>query len=502
MTRKSTLALFTVFLLLAFGSTGSRLSGQTIDKMKAQIQEKTLKNGMKFIVMEQHEAPVASFHVYADVGSAQETYGITGISHILEHMAFKGTTTVGTKDYAAEAKVLTELDQVYETLSREGAKIRPDERLVKELKARFEALQQKAKEYVVNNEYFDMVMQQGDAGVNAYTNYDATQYLNSLPANKLEFWMAITSDRFLNPVFREFYKERDVIMEERRLGLETQPIGKLIEDFMAVAYKAHPYHHHVIGHMSDLQRISHQDVKDYFRKYYSPSNLTAAIIGDVDSNDVFRLAELYFGRIPSGPRPEPLRTREPEQWGERRAMVTAQSQPILIVGFHKPASQHPDNGALDALANIIGQGRSSRMWESLVKKEKVSAQVQCINGFPGDKYPSLIAFISVPSKDKTAAQSLELIDREIERIKTEPVSAQELAKYKQMTKKALIGQMKSNARMAALLTSYDVVQGDWRLVFDELAKIDKITAEDVKRVANLYLVNTNRTVGEIVPEKK
>ncbi|MCU0275943.1 MAG: insulinase family protein [Acidobacteria bacterium] len=502
MKRRSTRAILALFALLAFCLAGSPLSGQNMDKMKSQIHEKTLDNGMKFIVMEQHEAPVASFHVYADVGSAQEVYGITGISHILEHMAFKGTTTVGTKDYAAEAKILNELDQVYEAFAREEAKIKPDEGRVKELKARFEELQKQAKEYVVNNEYFDMVMQQGDTGVNAYTNYDATQYTNSLPANKLEFWMAITSDRFLNPVFREYYKERDVIMEERRLSLETQPIGKLIEDFMAVAFKAHPYHHEVIGHMSDLQRISHQDVKDYFKKYYSPSNLTAAIVGDVDPQEVFRLAELYFGRIPSGPRPEPLRTREPEQWGERKATVRAQSQPVLIVGYHKPAAQHPDNGALDALANIIGQGRSSRLWESLVKKEKVAAQVGCFNNFPGNKYPNLIAFFSMTSKDKTAAQSLELIDREIEKIKKEPVSAQELAKYKQMSKKALIGQMKANGRMAAQLTYYDVVLGDWRLLFDELAAIDRITAADIQRVANAYLIATNRTIGEIVPESK
>ncbi len=500
MTRKSTQATLALAALLAF--CGGGLSGQSLDKMKSQVHEKTLKNGMKFIVMEQHEAPVASFHVYADVGSAQEVYGITGISHILEHMAFKGTTTVGTKDYAAEAKVLDELDRVYEQLAREQGRMKPDEKQVGELKTRFEELQKQAKEYVVNNEYFDLVMEQGDTGVNAYTSSDATQYTNSQPANKLEFWMAITSDRFLNPVFREFYKERDVIMEERRLGLETQPIGKLIEDFIAVAFKAHPYHHEVVGHMSDLQGIRHQDVKDYFAKYYSPSNLTAAVVGDVDSNEVFRLAELYFGRIPSGPRPEPLRTREPEQWGERKATVSAQSQPVLIVGYHRPDVRHADTGALDALANILGQGRSSRLWESLVKKEQVAAQVQGFSGFPGDKYPCLILFLSVPSKDKTAAQSLELMEKEIEKIKNEPVTPQELAKYKQMSKKALISQLKSNGRLAAQLTAYDVVQGDWRLLFDELANIDRITAADIQRVANTYLVTTNRTVGEIVPEKK
>ena len=502
MTKRSLRVILVLFVLLAFCSSSSRLAGQNLDKMKSQVQEKTLKNGMKFIVMEQHETPVASFHVYADVGSAQETYGITGISHILEHMVFKGTTTVGTKDYAAEAKVLAELDQVYEKLSRAEQRLKPNLDLVKELKVKFDELQQKAKEFVINNEYFDMVMQQGDTGVNAYTLFDATHYINSLPANKLEFWMAITSDRFLNPVFREFYKERDVIMEERRLGLETQPIGKLIEDFLAVAFKAHPYHHFILGHMSDLQRISHQDVKDYFKKYYSPSNLTAAIVGDVNPQEAFKLAELYFERIPSAPRPEPLRTTEPEQWGERRATVKAQSQPVLLVGYHRPGVQHADNGALDALANIIGSGRSSRLWESLVKKEKVATQISCFNNFPGEKYPNLIAFLSMPSKDKTANESLNLIDKEIEKIKQESVTAQELAKYKQMTKKGLIDQMKSNDSMAALLTYYDVVQDDCRLVFDELGKIDKITADDVKRVANTYLVDTNRTVGEIVPEKQ
>lgn len=502
MTKKSTRTSLVLAVLLACCLGGSSLAGQSMDKMKAQVQERTLNNGMKFIVMEQREAPVASFHVYADVGSAQESYGITGISHILEHMAFKGTTTVGTRDFAAEAKVLNEMDRVFESLSREEAQLQPDEKKLGDLKTRFTELQKQAKEFVINNEYFDLVMQQGDTGVNAYTSYDATQYINSLPANKLEFWMAVTSDRFLNPVFREFYKEREVIMEERRLSVETQPIGKLLEDFMATAYKAHPYHHHVIGHMSDIRAITRQDVKDYFRKFYSPSNLTAAIVGDVDAAEVFRLAEIYFGRIPSGPRPEPIRTHEPEQWGERRAAVRAQSQPVLLMGYHKPDARHDDNGALDALANILGQGRSSRLWESLVKKEKAATQVACFNNFPGEKYPNLIAFFSMPSKDKTAAQSLELIDREIEKIKKEGVSAQELAKYKRMTKKALIGQMKSNARLAALLTHYDAVQGDWRLLFDELPAIERITAADIQRVANTYLVTGKRTIGEIVPEKK
>jgi predicted Zn-dependent peptidase len=479
-----------------------QVQAQTLEQMKGQVQEKTLKNGMKFIVMEQHQVPLVAFHVYADVGSAQEVQGITGISHILEHMAFKGSKTLGTKDYAAEAKILDDLDRVYGLLSQEEQKLKPDAALVADLKNKFAELQKQAKEFVVNNEFFDIMMQNGDNGINAYTSNDATQYLNYLPANRLEFWMAVSSDRFLNPVFREFYKERDVIMEERRLGLETQPNGKLIEDFIATAFKAHPYHNSVVGHMSDLKRITHQDVKNYFKKYYSPANLTAAVVGDIDPQEVFRLAELYFGRIPSDPKPEPLRTIEPEQWGERRAAVVAQSQPILLFGYHRPSVNHNDDLALEALSNIVGQGRSSRLWETLVKKEKVATAVGAFNGLPGNKYPNLVAFFALPSKDRSSSECRQLMEKEIGRLKNETVSAQELTKFKQTKKKDTLDQLKSNSSLASLLTYYDVVQGDWRLLFDEIKRVEGLSAADVKRVANTYLGNNNRTIGELVPESK
>jgi predicted Zn-dependent peptidase len=477
------------------------LPAQTFEPMKKQVKVQTLTNGMKFIVLERHEAPVVSFHVYADVGSANEVAGITGISHLLEHMAFKGTKIVGTKDYAAESKILDEVDTLYDEIKREKAKVEPDAAKVKEMEEKFNALDKKAKEYVINNEYFDMMMREGDQGVNAYTNNDATQYINSLPSNKVEFWMAMTSDRFLNPVFREFYKERDVVMEERRLGLETQPMGRLIEDFLATAFKAHPYHHDVVGHMSDLQSIARKDVHDYFQKYYSPSNLTVGIVGDVNPEEVFRLAELYFNRIPSGPKPEPVRTKEPEQWGERHVAVEAKSQPMLIVGYHHPDVRNKDTIALEALADIIGQGRSSRLYQSLVKDKKVAVNVMSFNGFPGDKFPNLMAFYAVSSAGHTSAECLDLIEAEIEKVKKESVTADELTKFKRGQVKGLISQMKSNSQMAALLTYGDVVLGDWKLIFDRIEEIKVVTAEDVKRVANTYLFKKNRTVGEIVPEK-
>jgi len=473
-------------------------NAQTFEAIKGKVKVHSLANGMKFIVLERHEAPVVAFHVYADVGSANESYGITGISHILEHMAFKGTTTVGTKDYTAESKVLDEIDSVYDEMKREEAKPQPDSAKIAELKAKFEDLQKKAKEYVVNNEYFDMMMRQGDRGVNAYTNTDATQYINSLPANKLEFWMAMTSDRFLNPVFREFFKERDVIMEERRLGLETRPQGKLMEDFMAVAFKAHPYHHEVVGHMSDLQSINRRDVEEYFKKFYGPSNLTVGIVGDVMPEEVFKLAEEYFARIPSGPKPAPVRTVEPEQWGERRVTVAAQAQPMVLVGFHVPDARHKDSPACEALANILAQGRSSRLYQVLVKDKKTAVATQGFYGFPGDKFPNLVAFVLVPAAGRSSAECLDLFEQEVEKIKKDSVSEEELQKYKRGSIKGILNQMKSNSTMAAQLTYADVVLGDWQKIFDQVKEINAVTADDVRRVASAYLIKTNRTIGEIV----
>lgn len=481
---------------------GVSLMAQPFDAIKSQVRMHLLDNGMKFIVLERHEAPVISFHVYADVGSANESYGITGISHLLEHMAFKGTKLVGTTDYEKEAKVLEELDALYDKIRAEQAKVSPDEKVLEEMTKQFESLRLEAKAFVVNGEFDDMLMREGDRGLNAYTSADATQYVNSLPSNKLEFWMAMTGDRFQNPVFREFYKERDVVIEERRLSLETRPLGRLVEDFLATAFKAHPYKHSVVGHMSDLESITRRDVENYFRKYYGPSNLTVGIVGDVRPAQVFEMAELYFGNIPSEPKPEPIRTKEPEQWGERRVEVVAQSQPILILGYHRPNMRHADSFALDALANILGQGRSSRLHESLIKDKKACIQCGVFNGFPGEKCPNLVAFVAMPSQGHTSEECLELIDLEIAKIKEESVSAEELIKYQRSSIKTMLSQMKSNGNMARLLTYADVVLGDWQQLFDQVEKIQAVDIEDVKRVANTYLTDTNRTIGTIVPEAK
>jgi predicted Zn-dependent peptidase len=258
----------------------------------------------------------------------------------------------------------------------------------------------------------------------------------------------------------------------------------------------------VVGHMSDLKRITHKDVMDFFAKYYIPSNMVVAVVGNVNPDEVFKQAELYFGRIPGGSKPEGPRTVEPEQWGERRVQVEAQSQPILVMGYHRPGVRDKDNQVFDALANIIGQGRSSRFYRLLVKEKKIAVDAGSFNGWPGNKFPNLIAFYAIPAKDHTNTECFDVLNAEIEKLKTESVTPDELNKYKRSTKKNLIDSMKGNAGMASLLANTEILEGDWRKAFDGLRQVDAVTADDIQRVAKTYLISKNRTIGELVSEKQ
>jgi predicted Zn-dependent peptidase len=486
------------FLIAVAAVAPESAMAQDLAEFESRMTEFTLPNGLKFLVLERREAPVVSFHTYADVGAVDEVMGITGLAHLFEHMAFKGTKTIGTKDYEAEAKVLAGIDELFAAIKAEQRKgEQADKTRLEELQKQFKEAQQQAQKYIVHDEYEEVYKHAGGAGFNAYTSWDATQYIVSLPSNKVELWMLMESDRFCNPVIREFYKERDVVMEERRLGVESQPQGRLIEEFLAVAYKAHPYGTHVIGHMSDIKTITRPEAEAFFKKYYGPSNLTIAIVGDVKLHQVEDLARKYFSRIPGGPKPEPVETVEPPQLGERRVTVLDPAQPFVVIGYHKPGINHPDNAVFDAITDIIGIGRTSRLYKSLVKEKKIAVAASGFQGLPGNKYPGLFLFYAVPARGHTHQECEEAIYEEIERLKTELVSAEELAKAKTRARAGLIRQLDSNSGLAEQITFYEVVTGDWRNLFRQLERIDEVTAEDILRVAKEYFTKKNRTVGVI-----
>jgi predicted Zn-dependent peptidase len=503
------LSLVLVSLLFSFSfgqkGSGAAVKGKPLDSFKGMekdITEYTLPNGLKFIILERHEAPVVSFCTYANVGSNNEVTGITGISHIFEHMAFKGTTTIGTKDYEKEKIAMAKEDSLFEEILEEKDKgDRADQDKLKKLQDEFSKDEDEAGKYVVTNEFGAIVEEAGGVGLNAFTSNDQTCYIYSFPSNKLELWMALESDRFVHPVLHEFYKEKDVIMEERRLRTESSPFGKLFEEFMAAAYKAHPYHHDVVGHMSDIQSISRHQAQDYFKKYYIPNNLTIGIVGDVNPKEVIAFAQEYFGNIPKGEYPSPVRTVEPPQLGEKRIEVEDKSQPILLIGYHRPNTNNSEDPAFSAIADYLGGGRTSRLYKILVKEKKIAVQVGAIPTFPAKKYPSLIAFIAFPSKDHSNQECEDVIYQEIEKIKTDPISAEDLNAIKTRAKANFIRQLKSNMGMGIQLTSYQVISGDWRNLFKELDRINSLTPSDIQKAASEYLKKTNRTVGEIVSTK-
>ncbi|MDI6447590.1 M16 family metallopeptidase [Anaerobaca lacustris] len=482
-------------VLLATGPSGL---AQDLAEFESRVTEFALDNGLRFIVLRRPEAPVVTCFTHANVGAVDEVTGLTGLAHLFEHMAFKGTRTIGTRDPEAEAEALAKIDEVFEAIRAERHKGGPaDEQKLAELQSRLAEAQEQAQQYLVHDEFDEILKRAGGVGLNAGTSSDYTVYFVSLPANKLELWMLMESDRFLNPVLREFYSEKDVVMEERRLRTETQPVGKLLEEFLAAAYKAHPYGQPVIGHMSDIEAVTRAQAEAFFRTHYVPSNLTVAIVGDVDPDRVKTLAREYFGRIPHRPAPGPVVTVEPPQPGERRVVVEDPAQPFVLIGYHKPSIQHEDNAVFDAITDIMGSGRTSRLYRSLVKDKRIAMATSGFQGMPGQKYPGLFLFYAMPARGHTNQECERAIYDEIERLRNEPVSEQELQKAKTRARAALIRQLDSNSGLAEQLTFYEVMAGDWRNLFQQLERIDRVTAEDIQRVARTCFTTKNRTVGII-----
>ncbi len=493
--RKGLIPLLVVFLLL--GSIA--LWAQNLAEFEKRVASFTLANGMKFIVVERHDAPVVSMMTFADVGSVNETKGITGIAHIFEHMAFKGTNTIGTKDLAKELECMKKEDQAFAKLRAEEIKgPRADPNLLETLRKELDEAKAAAKQFVVNNEFAEAIEKAGGVGLNAFTSCDFTGYTSSFPSNKLEMWFSMESDRFLNPCLREFYTEKDVIMEERRMSVDNRPVGKLFEEFGHLAFLAHPYGEPVIGHMSDVKAISREKAEQFFRKHYTASNLTAVIVGDADPVQCRTWAETYFGRLPLQPKPDPVVTEEPPQKGERRVTLELQSQPYLVIGYHVPDFNDAATVKFDVLNDIVSGGRSSRLYRKLVKEKKIAVSVGSWSGYPGSKYPNLYSFYALPAQGHTPEECETAILEEIEKLRNEPVTPEELEKAKIRARSELVNSLATNDQIAYNIAYYEMIAGDWREMFRRgLDKLPGVTAADIQGLAKAYFTPGNRSVGSI-----
>jgi predicted Zn-dependent peptidase len=472
------------------------LPSQDLKEFEKKVTEFTLANGLHFIVAERHEAPVVSFHTYVNAGSVDDPSGETGIAHMFEHMAFKGTETNGTVNWPSEKKALDAIEEAYDRLDAERNKgPKADTTRIGVLQAQLQMAIDSAEAYVVPNEYLRIIETNGGAGVNAGTSLDSTEYYYSLPSNRIELWFLMESQRFLRPVFREFYKERNVVLEEHRMRVESDPEGKLTQDLLATAFEAHPYRNPPGGWPSDIVNLRRAGAIAFFDKYYVPANITMAIVGDVNPADAKRMAERYFNPLPARPLPPLLHTDEPPQPGPKTAVVDSPTQPIVAIAYKRPDQYSKDDPVFDVISLILSSGRTGLMYKDLVQDKKIALVAQTLATYPGGRYPNLFLFFLAPSVGHTVDEDVKALDNLLGQFKAQKVDAETLARVKTKARAGVIRRLDNNAGLAQMLATYYASYGDWRKLFTSIDDLNRVTADDVQRVARQYFVLPSRTVA-------
>ena len=451
------------------------------------VTELTLSNGMRWLLFPRHESPTVSAGWVAHVGSVNEREGITGISHLFEHMMFKGTRTIGTRDIEADLKIIAEQERVRGLMREELKAMR--ERL---RRGEIDDLVARQRDVIVKDQMDQIYTRNGGQDLNAFTNEDMTVYFVRIPSNRLELWAWLESDRLLQPVFREFYSERDVVFEERRLRTESTPLGKFDEEFNALFWAAHPYKWPVVGWASDIPAITKAEADEYFGTYYAPNNLTGTLVGDFDPAEARAVIERYFGRIPRGEKDPPeVVTVEPKQLGEKRYNAEAETPPTVRIWWHAAPFMHRDRTALDLLSDLL-TGRTGRLYKGLVLGRQIANEVEASVDLK--KYAGAFEIEGVVKEGKDPAEVEAAIHQEIARVQDEPVPAEELRKIKNQGKASAYRRLSSPFSIAIQLLYYDGL-GDWRYINSYAEEVDAVTAADIQRVARAYLTKENRTVG-------
>ncbi len=480
------------FVLAAF----AQAAGVTLD-----VKEHVLKNGMKILMIPKPGVPRVVCHVYFKVGSINERPGITGSAHVHEHLMFKGTEVMGVTDYAKDSaidrKIDVLMDQIYHEkywkTDGDAAKIAAWQKEVAEL-----AVAEKA--FIIKDDLWTLYMKNGGTGLNASTGQETTGYYVTLPSNKVELQMFLESDRLMNARFREFYSEKDVIMEERRLS-ENQPGFFFGEQVQAAFYAASPYHWEVLGWMDDLKKVTKQDLVDFHNRYYVPNNAVAIYVGDFDPAAIIAMAEKYFGRIPKGPDLEPIRTGEPSQYSEKRFYGEGPAATSLQMMFHTPPDGDADTAALSILASTLGSGGggfrggrggggTGRLYKTLVRDKQLAVSASASSR--PQWYVGAFQFSATPRVDKgVKPEDLEKeIWAEVEKVKKEGLTEEEIQKAKNKGEAAFIRGLASTAGLASRVGRADLMRG-WRSILTDLDDLKKVTNDDIKRVAAKYFVKDN-----------
>jgi predicted Zn-dependent peptidase len=496
------LKIFTIICSIStFDSIPSAYSQQV------PVIETNLSNGIHVLLVERHDEPSVAGGWVAHVGSANERPGITGIAHLFEHMMFKGTTTIGTTDSNKDSAILTAQEKVRDEMRDEEAKIRAEIRKGKaddllkpetwspryrDLQRQFKTLVDDERKVLVKNEFDNIYTANGASGMNAFTMQDMTAYFCTVPANKLELWMWMESGRLLHPIFREFYSERDVVFEERRMRLESTPLGRPMETFNAMFWEALPYSWDTLGWPSDVSTISKAQADEFYATFYAPQNLTLIVVGDFDAQQFIPLAEKYFGRIPRGSiNPPDLVTLEPKQVVEKRLNAEVAANPQVEIFWHTVPFGHQDSYALQIFGQLLST-HTGRLYKNLVLGSGAATDVGAAQY--SMKWAGFFDASGEAAPGHTPAEVENAIYAEIEKLQHDEVPPEELLKVKNNFAAGEYRKLNSNMSILHSLI-WSEGEGDWREINAANAKLQAVTAADVKRVANRYFTKENRAVA-------
>ncbi|MFH0975130.1 MAG: pitrilysin family protein [Spirochaetota bacterium] len=482
-----------MFWLSLLTTTGQAKINDAGEYLKNSVVQKTMPNGINVIMLDRGYTPTLALLISFKVGSVDESENSIGIAHMLEHMLFKGTDVIGTTDFKKEKIIQDQIEETGERINYLNIKD-PDSKEIKELTARLNKLQDEQRKYIVASPYSRIYTGNGGVGFNASTSRDMTTYYIELPASKLEIWADLESERLRNPVLREFYMEKKAVLEERLRSYESHGEGSLFEEFIANAFIAHPYRHPIIGWRSNIERFSIKDVREFYKKNYTASRMTITVVGKQNTDDTFKLLIKYFGKLPKGEdRPE-IHTMEPLQKGEKRFDLVFDSNPYLILGWHKPSFPSKTDYVFEIIESVLSEGNSSRLNKSLMIDKGLAASIGAWNGYPGARYDNLFVIAAMPKYPATPEKLEEAIYEELGKTMT-GLTDDELKKVINQKESAYIFQMDNNMGIARMLSYYQTNFGNWKYSLDYLKTLKSITMQDIKETMRMYFTQENRTVG-------
>jgi predicted Zn-dependent peptidase len=477
------------FLLAASVSA----SGEDAKELEKRVTEFTLANGLRFVVMERHQAPLISFHTYVAAGSVNDPTGQTGLVNLLGHLAFKGTESVGSRNWAEEKKALEAVDEAYERMEAErnkGSRMKQEQYDL--LRSQWRLAVDAAQRLSNSGEYAKILEDNGASAVRSGSNWTALQAGYTLPSNRLELWFTMESQRLMHPVIREFDKERENLIEERAKAQNDAQL-RVIDTLLGAAFITHPFRVPMAGWPGDLAELKRSEARAFLERYYVPGNIVLSMVGDVDPAEAKRLAEKYFGPMPARPMPPMLRTVEPPQAGPRTIELDIPAQIMAAIAYKRPGYTDKDDAALDILHSIIGTGTSGLAWRELVQEKKVAAAMQIRASYPDGLYPNLFLFFVAPARGVSIEQLQKALDEMLWRLRTQKVGVDALSDAKAQYQAQAYERLTSNSTLAEMLAIHTAVFGDWKTLYAQIEDISKITEDDVLRVAQRYLIPANRT---------